>query len=469
MADIDLNASMKKVLIRRWIIFIIMGMAFFFAVAHRVAPVIVADKLMAEFNITSSLFGYLVATYFFIYTIMQIPSGMLADFLGPRKTVTAGVMLAGAGSVLLGLSGSIQFLFISRFLVGLGCSVIFIGILKVVAEWFRVSEFATLSGVTIIIGGMGSIAATYPLAALTEVIGWRTAFISIGIISIVIAILCWLLVRNRPADVGLVSIREIEAAGSGKIKPARDTVVKDSGRNQQVADIGVINALKLTLKNRFTWPPFFAMMLIYGPTTAFIGVISIPYFMQIYGMTRGSAAGILFVMTVGATISGPFVGYLSDKVFVSRKKPYLIFSAVYFCSWLIFILWGGGKPPFNVLYLLLFLISFSSNGVVLTWACAKEVNHPSIAGIASGTVNGGGMLGVALLQPVSGLLLDLGWRGAMQNGAPIYTLDAYKMVFGVFTLAAALGVAAVLLIKETNARNIYHKMIDNYGKQSWGR
>lgn len=440
------NEQAKGIKLRGWLIFSIVGSAFFLGVIHRNALIIAADKLMGEFAITSTLFGYLVATYFFIYAAMQIPSGMLADYLGPRKTVTAGVTLAGVGSVLLGLSNSLHTLFISRFLIGLGSSVIFISALKLVAEWFSVREFATLSGVITIIGSFGSMTATFPFAVLVESYGWRTSFEFIGISSFVVAALSWLLIRNRPSDMGLSRTQEAQE-GEKTIKPAK--------MHQEEVNIGILNALKLTLTNKYTWPPFFAMMLIFGPTSAFVGVISMPYLMQIHGLSREQAACVLLALTIGSTISAPIVGYLSDKVFEKRKKPFVVLSFLYFCTWLVFLLWNGSKPPVASLYFLLFAMGFSSNSIVLTWSCAKEVNHPAIAGIATGTANSGGMLGVALLQPLSGFLLDAKWQGILQNGVPVYPLDAYRSVFLLFTIAAAFGLVAVLVLKETHAQNIY--------------
>jgi len=304
----------KKVMLRRKVIFFIMSMAFSFAVAHRVAPVVVADRLMDEFNITGTLFGYLVATYFFVYTVMQIPSGMLADYLGPRKTVTAGVALAGVGSILIGLSDSLQFLFFSRFLVGLGCSVIFVSLLKVGAEWFRISEFATLSGVSFIVGGIGNIAATYPFAAMVEKIGWRVSFEIVGGISIIIAAFCWLLVRNRPADVGLPDITQIEALEKGVVNfenPEGPVLKAETG-------IGLMDAFRMAVQNRFTWPPFFAILLIYGS-----------YFHAIFyaciSTYQGAGGGVAVDAIPGRGYFGTPCGVsFGQGVYISQKAIYFV-------------------------------------------------------------------------------------------------------------------------------------------------
>jgi len=55
---------------------------------HRVAPGAIAGDLTAAFNINAASLGVLAATYFYVYTIMQVPTGILADTLGPRTILT---------------------------------------------------------------------------------------------------------------------------------------------------------------------------------------------------------------------------------------------------------------------------------------------------------------------------------------------------------------------------------------------
>ena len=69
---------------------------------HRVAASVVVDRIMVDFGITAATVGSVLAAYFYIYAAMQFPSGFLADYLGPRKTVTFGCLIAGIGSVIFG-------------------------------------------------------------------------------------------------------------------------------------------------------------------------------------------------------------------------------------------------------------------------------------------------------------------------------------------------------------------------------
>ncbi|MBM4182326.1 MAG: MFS transporter, partial [Betaproteobacteria bacterium] len=125
----------------RWTAFIVVGLAFVLSFFHRFAPAAIAGDLKAAFAIQSAALGSLAATYFYVYTVMQIPTGILADTLGPRRIVAAGGVIAGLGSLLFGLAPSFEWAAAGRLLVGLGVSVTFIALLKLNAAWFSERRF----------------------------------------------------------------------------------------------------------------------------------------------------------------------------------------------------------------------------------------------------------------------------------------------------------------------------------------
>jgi MFS family permease len=106
----------------RWIVFALGGAAFWLAFFHRVAPVAIADELTRAFAVNSAALGALAATYFYVYTVMQIPTGVLVDTLGPKRVLTVGGLMAGAGSVLFGVADTFWSAALGRTLAGLGVS-----------------------------------------------------------------------------------------------------------------------------------------------------------------------------------------------------------------------------------------------------------------------------------------------------------------------------------------------------------
>ena len=206
-----LTSTQSQRLVRlRWSAFIIVGMAYILSFFHRFAPGAIASDLQQTFHASSAELGSLAATYFYVYTVMQIPTGVLADTWGPRRIVTIGGVLAGIGAILFGSAETLAAASAGRLLVGLGVSVMFISMLKLNAAWFHDRHFATMTGMTILLGNVGSILATSPLSAALSLMSWRSVFIDIGIFSLLLALLAWLLVRDNPGSVGLPSLRELD-------------------------------------------------------------------------------------------------------------------------------------------------------------------------------------------------------------------------------------------------------------------
>ena len=69
----------------RWTAFVIVGLAYVLSFFHRFAPASISGELQKAFQTSGAELGGLAAMYFYVYTAMQIPTGILADTLGPRR------------------------------------------------------------------------------------------------------------------------------------------------------------------------------------------------------------------------------------------------------------------------------------------------------------------------------------------------------------------------------------------------
>ncbi len=118
---------------------VVFGLAlasFVLSFVHRTAPAAIAGELTRAFDISGAVLGTLAATYFYVYTLLQVPVGVMADTIGPRRLLTYGSAIAAVGSVLFALAPAWEIAAAGRTLVGIGVAVAFISILKVSAVWF---------------------------------------------------------------------------------------------------------------------------------------------------------------------------------------------------------------------------------------------------------------------------------------------------------------------------------------------
>ena len=402
--------------------------AYFLSFFHRVAPATIAGDLGATFQIGGASLGTLAATYFFIYMLMQVPTGIFADTIGPRKILFVGGLVAGVGSLLFGLATNFEMAFAGRSLVGLGVSVTFVAMLKLVAVWFEDNRFATLTGLCMLLGNLGSILAGAPLAWLIQLVSWRAVFAAVGVLSLAIGIASLFFVSDAPDE-------RKHAVGI-------DRTVWLSG-------------LLSVLQNRPTWPGFFVNIGMAGSFFAFAGLWAAPYFTQVLGMTRATAANHISLYFVGYAVGSALLGRISDRL--GKRKPILVIcSLLHALGWLIWL--SGTALPLTATFALCLIMGMLTASFMLTWSCAKEVNPPLLSGMATSVVNVGVFLGPAILQPLVGWAIDHSWLaagGALANGVHLYTAADYQSGLWLMFGAAAFGCFSTLFIRETGCRNIW--------------
>lgn len=408
-----------------------LALAFLIVFFHRYATAVVADDLTRDLGLSGTQLGLLASMYFYAYAFMQIPSGILADYVGPRRSATAGMLVAAAGSLLFSMATRSSWAYIGRLLVGIGVGAIFICTLKMQAIWFHAREFATIAGLTSVVGNFGGILATTPLALLVDAFGWRPTFRYISLVTLVVALLIWLLVRDRPEEMGF------QAPNPASSQP----------------QIPLWQALWCVLRNRHTWPNVIYFLCISGSVTAFSGLWGIPYLTQAYGVDRQIASQIVLMMTLGVALGGPVMGWLSDRM--GRIKPILIAtSTLYTLIWFYILHLAGGRPPFALNYFLYFVLGFISIGFLLCFNNVKQVNSPAVSGIASGVVNMAGFGGTAILNSYVGHLLERVAPG------PHYSLPAFRFAFNLFIVLSLLALLAANLVKE-QPRSLQEGAVDS--------
>lgn len=402
----------------RRVVFAIVLASFVLSFIHRTAPGAIAAELTRAFSINAAVLGTLAATYFYVYTLLQIPVGVLADTLGPRRILSAGSLIAALGSLLFALAPVWELAAVGRTLVGIGVAVAFIAILKISALWFPAKRFATLNGVTMFAGNLGAVIAGAPLAWLVTVSSWRSVFVALALLSAALGIGSWLLVRDRPQERGFAPVHAPLAAAAVKVAWTA--------------------ALARVLSNRATWPGFFVNLGIGGSYLAFAGLWAVPWLVETHGMARVTAAQHASLMLLGVAFGSLMVGIISDRL-GSRcgvMRAYALLYALSWLPWLAHVQW-----PLAATLAWFFLSGLLIPGFTLSWTVAKEVNQPEHSGIATSVVNVGIFLGTGILQPLVGWVLDQGRAAGDVSGA-------WDRGLWLLAGAAALGALATLTVHE---------------------
>jgi sugar phosphate permease len=241
----------------------------------------------------------------------------------------------------------------------------------------------------------------------------------------------WILVRNKPQDLGWPALSEIDHQGPGHSAPPKN--------------IPLLEGVKRVFSEPYFIPVAIWFALTPGIFFAFGGLWAGPYLMHVYGITREGAGGILNMIAVGMIIGSPLLSIISERYLYSRKKVLMIVSAGMLSLMVFLNVFPQGLPIYS-LYIIFLLFSISSSAiVVIGFTTTKELFPVEIAGTSVGTMNLFPFLGGAILQPVLGRILE-----AYPKTAPgVYSLSGYRAMLAVLLIGSLIAFLATFFIKET--------------------
>ncbi|MCP4689105.1 MAG: MFS transporter [Desulfobacterales bacterium] len=398
---------------------------------QRVAPAVMTSELMESFHIGAAGLGNLSAFYFYSYVAMQVPTGILADRWGPRRLLSLGALVAGAGAVLFAMAPGFGWAAVGRLLIGGSVAVAFVGMLKLAAHWFAPRQFALTSGVALFCGIIGAVFAGVPLRLLVDAVGWRPVMWASGFVTLAAAGAIWVVVRDDPGEKGYASHAHLPSGGQ--------------------SNPGIFAGIIAVFKHRNIWLLCCIPGGVVGCVLTFSGLWGVPFLTTHYGLSQAGAAALCSALLVAWAVGGPVFGGLSDRI--GRRKPLYVcgcFTAL--PAWAVIIFVPG--LPLPVLTVLLLCAGFASGSMIISFAFIKESAPAHLAGTVSGLCNMGVMGGPMILQPAVGLILDLNWRGDMVHGVKQYSLEAFQLGFSLMLAWLALGSALILLTRETRCEQM---------------
>ena len=397
-----------------WIIWIIAASYFFYDYINQVIPGIIGPSLEQAFQVPAAALGTLSAYYFYSYAVMQIPVGVIVDHYGPHRPLVIAAVLAAGGNFLLAQAGSFGAVEIYRLLVGFGAAFSYVGVLKLISNWFPAHRFATLAGLTNTIGMIGAIAGTRLFAGVVAQVGWRGSLVTTGILGAVLAALILLVVRDHPRQAETWEERPGQERGPDKIR-------RDLKHVLGMSQFWIVGVYITTMNITFT-----AIGAVWGPSLI----------QKAYGITEIRAAGVISMLFMGGIFGAIFFGSFSDWL-RRRKLPMLTASGS--ALLVMGLLLYGPKLPLAAAYVMMFLQGFTCNGLILGYSVAHDIRPPGAAGAAEGFVNTVCAGGTAIFLPLMGWLLGFGAD------------------FAKFFLIAALMVAVLMafLSRETHCREQY--------------
>jgi len=360
---------------RRWAIFTITSLGFFLSQFYRASNAVIAPQLTKDLSLNTQGLGLISASFFYAFALTQIPISMLLDRVGPRRMMTALSLMGTIGALIFAWADSLAIGLVGRVFLGVGMACYLMGTLKLITEWFGPLSFATLSGIVFSIGTVGNMAATIPLVLLVQQMGWRLTFVFIGGINLIITLILYMIVRDRPEQKQEFPVPSTsEAAHSFHRK---------------------FSGLGLLLRKGDYWIISLGTFVRYGIFAAFQTLWAGPYLMEVMGLSAVNTGNLIFLMNLGLILGGPTWGALSDRIFMTRK--WIVFcglGALSFVTLIIAMLSPGtGLLALGVLF---FGFGLFGSAGSLMYAHIKDLMPIEMAGTAMTGINFFTMIGPAV-------------------------------------------------------------------------
>ncbi len=391
----------------------------------RVAPSVMSAELKQAFNLSDAGFGHLAAFYYYAYTPLQIPVGMLMDRLGPRIILTFACFLCVVGTFIFSSTEILLLAQIGRFLVGFGSAFAFVGVMKITDVWLPSKYFALMAGIATTLGLFGAISGVMAMSYMVTTMGYELTLFYAGLFGVVLTLALWLVLRDKKTHLGQ----------------------KVTGANLDVVWKGLFDMIK----SPNMWITGLIGCFTFLPISTFAELWAVP-FLESSGYTKHHAALGSSVIFLGFAVGGPLWGILSDYM-RSRRIP-LIIGSFLAAIFLFLAIRLPHLSQFNM-YTLLFLSSFAASVEILVFAVAVDFTKPSVSATAVAFTNMVVMLGGAVLPPVIGKLLDntLLINNGLQS---LHSVDAFRTPLMI--LPATLILAGILsyYLLESFDHNLRH-------------
>ena len=408
----------------RWAIFAVLTVGYFFVYFHRISVSVVGQDIVAD---VGGSIGFLSSVYYWTYTAMQIPSGVMADRFGARAASTVFLLIASIGSLVTCVGTEFWMIVLGKVMIAAGMAVVYVPLMKLVSVWFPKSDFAVLSGVVIAVGNVGAIAATGPLELMAQALGWREVFLVLGVITLVLAVLCATVIRNHPKDRGLPSVEAVELSEHG-------TAVVESS----AARIPVMKGLRIVLSGgRKFWTCALAYFLVYGSIMTFQGTWAVTYFNNVYDFVL-SASWMVTALGVGKILSTLAIGGMTSRGIIRSKRKAMIYgTSVFTVLWAVIFVFAGDIDSYWFWFAVSFAFGFFGGFMTLSFTQVKEWYPIAISGTAVSGTNIFLFLGASVCTTISGAIIGTA-----------YTLDNFTVLWGLMLLFSAVAVVLLVLSVE---------------------
>ncbi len=380
-------------------------------ITRRLMPVLIAAYVMAhldrinvsfaaltmneDLGFSASVYGLGASLFFLGYLLFEVPSNLLLQRIGARRLITIIMVIWGSLSASMALVNSVPAFYILRFLLGIAESGLYPGVVLYITYWYAPQHRAgaiALFALAIVIGGLlgGPVSGLIldNMDGLIDMSGWRWLFIIEGLPTVLLAVLVWKRLEDRPQQASWLSSTEKDWLHNN-MPPANDA---HPSWRQSLGQ----------LKEGRMWLLALIYLLYAGALTGLL--LWIPKILQLrLPALENSDIGWVVGLSYLPFAVGMLVwGRRSDR---RGERSGHVMSALALASIGILVLVNASSLIVNSLALI--LIMGGTGGVLSTvWGLVTEVLGQRLAAVGIALVNSAGALGSFITVTLLGILRD---------------------------------------------------------------
>lgn len=369
---------------------------------------VLAPELSAELGLTPEMLGAIASAFFIAYAAMQIPTGLLLDRFGPRRTVAGLFILTVIGTVLFALAPSGPPMLLGRVLMGAGCAGIFSGAFMIIARFYPNERFTSIGATMNSFAMLGTFLATIPLALLVVAVGWRAGFLMIGAAMAGIWLMAAATMRDRP-----------ERAEEGTGRRGENLREIFAGLREVLRTPGILKiasgGIALSASNTF------------------LGIWGGPYLNDVHGLSEAERGQVLIFMAM-AGIAGHFLYGQASRAFNTLKG--LVMAGIVGIAAVMAALALWPSPGLVAVTTLFALLGLACSFPTVLLSHGRALVPDRLIGRGLTVVNTGVMVSIALMQIAIGALIGLFPAADGQAAA-----EGYRLAFGFVCVMALVTLA----------------------------
>lgn len=380
----------------RWSIAALLGAGIIINYFDRVNLSVATTPLIKEFHLSNADIGVILSSYLWSYTLLQIPVGTMLDRIGVKWMMRVGTIIWSIASFMTAIVNGFGLIILSRVLLGIGESPAFPGSSKATGYWFPITERGRATTAFDAAAKLSSAIGLPTIALAVATWGWRAGFWVTGILSLIYAIIFWLLYRN-PGESRRLSEAE------------RNYIVEGGSQQEGTFPANAASSMGFLLRQRKIW----------GLTLAFtcynyafnLFLVWLPGYLQTQLHASVLKSGLYLVIPwLVAAITDVLVGgVLVDKLISNGHEPTRVRRTLFTIGMLLGVAAAGATFTTNINVAIIWL-TISLAGLAfaapIAWSIPSLIAPRGTVGSVGGIMNFLGNLGGIVAPIVAGIVAD---------------------------------------------------------------